>query len=275
VRGASLIVAVALAAATPARAATPECQTRAAEMRDELHRTSNRLTGAIEIPSMLADWARDVVRRYEAEKDPTRRAALIADAWPKAIGTCKEPFARAFSEGAGLSPTERVAHLQRAIPDAFLACQCGGADPDALEVLMAMAVRDLAIEQKHRTTEIERAAAPGKLEAVMRKRGALFRIVDAGDSGPRCERTQFRPGRTPWKGRLGTFDYQYADGTLTLSGPTGRNIGLGCFFNARVGPAGGDAVTIDREKVFLTPAACEAARAAAPPPPPVKHLCPW
>ena len=67
----------------------------------------------------------------------------------------------------------------------------------------------------------------------------------------------------------------FSDGAA-LSGPSGRDIGLGCFFNTRIGPAGPDAVTIDREKVYLTPAACETARAAAPTPTEsVKHLCPW
>ena len=265
--------ALALATAARAQAATPDCEARTTEMRDELQRTSNRLTGSIEIPSMVADWVRELVRRYEAEKDATRRATLISDAWSKAIGACKEPFARAFAGAAPLEPLAKVQHLQRALPDAFLACGCAGADADALEVVSAMAARDLVRAQKQGDAEAERAAAPKKLEDVMRKGAAFYRIVVANGKPSRCARSRFRPGKSPWKGRLADFDYQYADGMLTLSGPTGKDIGMGCFYNARVGGAGPDAVTIDKEKVFLTPAACEAARAT--PPEPVKHLCPW
>jgi len=274
VRVPALLATLALLASARALAATPECDARAAEMREELQRSSRHLTGPIEVPSMVADWVRDLVRRYEAEKDPAKRSLLIAGAWPKAFGSCPAPFGHAFSGAAPLDPAGKVAHLQRALPEALVTCNCTGADADAIEVVMAMAVRDIMREQKQHDDEVDRAAAPKKVEDVIRKGGSLYRLVVEAGQPPRCERERFRHGKSPLSGRLGAFDYRYADGTLTLNGPKGKSIGLGCFFTARVSGAGTpDAALIDHEKVYFTPAACEAARKA--PPAPVKHLCPW
>jgi len=276
VRGPALLATLAflLCASARAHAATPECDARAAKMREELQRSSKRLTGPIEVPSRVADWVRDLVRRYEAEKDPAKRSLLIAGAWPKAFGTCAVPFGHAFAGAAPLDPPAKVAHLQRAIPEALVTCNCTGADADAIEAVMAMAVRDIMRDQTQRDADVDRAAAPKKLEDVIRKGGSLYRVIVESGQPPRCERERFRHGKSPLSGRLGAFDYQYADGTLMLNGPKGKSVGLGCFFNGRVTGGGTpDAVLIDHEKVYFTPAACAAARAA--PPAPVKHLCPW
>jgi len=276
-----VLVARVLEVSTPAHAASPECEARTAEMREELKRQAKGVRGPIEVPSLVGDGLRDLVRRYEAEKDIVRRAVLIGEGWPKAIGACKEPFARAFADSATLEPRPKALHLIRAIPDAFLACGCDGADPDALEVLMAMSIREVAremsIERQQRETTEGRAAATRTLDELIRKRGSLYKLQVHGQDVS-CERWQFRPGRKLSKGRFATgglgYDYEYADGTLTLSGPSGGGIAMGCFFKARVGPAGPDSLTIDGERVFLTPAGCETARGADPPAP-VKHLCPW
>jgi hypothetical protein len=274
VRGPAFLATITLLFCASARAATPGCDARAGEMREQLQHSSKHLTGPIEVPSRGADWVRDLVRRYEAEKDPAKRSLLIAGAWPKAFGTCPAPFGHAFSGAAPLDPAAKVAHLQRALPEALVTCNCTGADADAIEVVMAMAVRDIMREQNQHDAEVDRAAAPKKVEDVIRKGGSLYRLLVETGQPPRCTRERFRHGKSPLSGRLGAFDYQYADGTFTLNGPKGKSIGLGCFFNARVSSAGTpDAVLIDHEKVYLTPAACEAARKA--PPAPVKHLCPW
>ena len=249
-------------------------------MRDELERVSKRPAGPIEVPSMLADWVRDLVRRYQAEKDPAKRAVLVADAWPKAFAACPEPFARAFADAAALEPRPKVDHLKRALPEAFLACNCEGIDPDAIEVLMAISARDILTgvraEQRQQATEAARAAGVKALGDVIRKGGALHRVVGKGTE-LRCERFPFRPGRKPGKGRQGAFDYEYADGTLTLSGPNAPGIGMGCFFKLRVASSRPDALLLAGDKVseavYLTPAACEAALARHPEP--VTHLCPW
>jgi len=276
-----VLMTMVLAASTPVAAATPECEARTAEMRDELERTSKQAAGSIEVPSMLADWARDLVRRFDAEKDASKRAMLIGEAWPKAFSGCKEPFARAFADAAAMEPAAKVKHLKRAIPDAFLACGCEGADPDAIEVLMAMASRDLLrdarADQRKRNVEVARAAGVKKLAEVIRKKGSLYRIVRQ-EKTLQCGRWRFRPGRSALKGLLDgpvPMKYEYwLDGTLELT-----DTYFSCFFRLSVASSRPDALLLAGYKVaeamYLTPAACDAALAATPAPEPVKHDCGW
>ena len=264
--------------------AAPACGMRAAQMRQALERVAKSTTaGELQLPSSAPGWLQELVEAFRGEPDATKRAVLVANSWPRAIGEpCRESFARAFADTASLDGPAKMDKLQRSIPDALLACKCQGADPEAIEVLALLGLHagerrgDVAAPSAPPgagpPAAKARASAAPDIEKLIRKRGSLYRLA-RGDAGATCQRSQFRPGRKPGKGRIGAYDYEYADGTLTLSGPSGGDVGLGCFFSARLAPAGADAVMIDGEKVFLTPAACEAARGA--PPEPVKHECMW
>jgi hypothetical protein len=123
------------------------------------------------------------------------------------------------------------------------------------------------------------AAARRSLGNLIRTGGTMYRIA-SGRAGPECVPWRFQPGHRTGRGQLVgaglTYQYEWSDERLTLSGPAGERIGLGCFLNARVGAAsaGAGAVTVDRETCYLSKNACETAgRAAAPAP--VKHECRW
>jgi hypothetical protein len=271
----------------PARAA--ECPVRSAQLRQSFAHPP----AEVRPPPLAAQWLYDLVRAFNAEADPTRRATLLGQGWSHAIGGCQEPFTRAFAESAGLAARAKLEHLKQAIPQAVLDCHCQGADVGAVETLMLLALHDQETRDKAAAPRAgaggddarpapaaDDTAARRALGSLIRSGGTLYRIA-AGQSGRACVPWRFRPGHRTSRGRLVggglSYDYEWNEQRLTLSGPAGNKIALGCFLNARVGAAGSEAgaVTVDGEACYLSKNACEAAGRAAAGATPVKHECQW